>query len=314
MRKLWKPMWIACLPILLVASCQDLAPQPDYNSAGKNLLITPSFRQPTAASFRLVEESPQGLVLKVDQGSLSIGAKPTHDQLFSTLDCKACGWTNELGRPRLPAVRQLVEAPPGAKLSVQFEAPESRVTPLQELGAQHLIFPVQQPVEKLPGARERTPFEMDHELYATDAFYPEKSYSVSGPFVIRGHWLYQVEHYPIRYNPYRAEIQTTPDAHLKVSFIGGSPDLKARQRYSPAFEDWFLLNVVNYQPMLTSRDISTAKYAEGILVIVGNAYAADAGLLDYVETRRAEGHFVSLVPMADLGSSDRDVRNYVIRQ
>ncbi len=327
-------MWIGCLSILMVVACQGTIEESDVSSEGTSPLLPSMYKRPAPTSIRLVEAGPQGITLHANAGSIHIGALPTHGRLFSTMDSPGCGWTNELGKPRLPAIRRFVEVPAGT-CAVQVEAPERSTVLLDQLGADHLIFPVQRPVEKVPGARERTPFEMDEDLYATDAFYPEQSASVSGPFVIRGHRLFLVEYLPFRYNPYRASIQTTPTATLRLALQGGPtvPGEEATlKRFSPTFDAWLGTNVLNYHPSLAGkqratdgkpsseawrsqakedRDISTDKYAEGILFVVGNAYTSNTELLNYIDARRAEGHLVTMVPMSDIGATDTALRAYV---
>jgi len=305
---------IWCLPILLMAACQDQSTEPDLDSRKNLLFQQSSFRQPVAGSIKLLANSPQGVSLLVKPGSLNIGTKLDHKQLFSTLDCDSCGWTNELGKPRLPVIRRFVEVPAGSEVSAQFKASDRQTIKLADLGAQHVILPVQRSIEKLPGAAERTPFEMNTELYSQDAFYPDQDVSISKPFVIRGHWLVMVEAYPLQYNPARAEIQHISDATLELTFSGKASGPANQKRFSATFAAWFKANVINYQPPAKMRDISTDKYADGFLYVVGNNYASNNDLLNYIEIRRAEGHYVEMVPMSDIGTTDTQLRAYIRTQ
>ena len=305
---------ICCLPVCLCVACQNRSPEPNLDSANKTPFQQSAFRQTQAASIALLADSPLRVSLQVKPGDLNVGLKLVHAKLFSTLDCDSCGWTNELGKPRLPAIRRFVEIPAGAKVMAQFKASDRQTIRLADLGARHQILPVQRPVEKLSGAAARTPFEMDTEHYAQDAFYPAQDVSISKPFMVRGHWLVMVETYPLQYNPVRSEIRRIKDASLELSFLGGTSKNAPQKRFSSAFDAWFKTNVLNYQPPATSRDISTAKYADGFLYIVGNNYVANNDLLNYIETRRAEGHYVEMVPVSDIGNTDTQLRTYIRNQ
>jgi len=123
---------IWCLPILLIAACQDQSNEPDLDSRKNLLFQQSSFRQPVAGSIKLVADSPQGVSLLVKPGNLNVGTKFDHKKLFSTLDCDSCGWTNELGKPRLPVIRQFVEVPAGSQVSAKFKASDRYTTSLAD--------------------------------------------------------------------------------------------------------------------------------------------------------------------------------------
>ncbi len=304
---------VLAIPLLFVFSCQRS--EPESNITSTNTIRQASFyRASSDASVAVLSEGPQSIELRVRAGDLLVGTHKVHGQVFSTLDCDGCGWTNELGKPRLPVIRKFVEIPAGATVSATLSKVRESRSELRELGAQHLILPVQLPVEKTPGAFERTPFKMDEDLYSRDSSYPKNNVSISGPFVMRGHWLAMVEVYPVSYNPYVSKISYIHEAIVHLTFNpGNKAETISEKRYSPTFDRWFAANVINYQHQDT-KGISTAKYAEGILVIAGDSYVDDAGLLNYLDARRAEGHFVSMVPMSTVGSSANDVRSYVISQ
>jgi MYXO-CTERM domain-containing protein len=256
-----------------------------------------------------------------DAVSLSLAALPGRYRVlrtelfgrrFSVLECPNCGVTNEIGRPQLPVVRRFVEAPAGTRPVVEFAARSRKISALSEE-----VLPVQPSVPKLPGAFERAVFARDEELYARDEFYPADDASVSGPLMVRGHHLYLVEYHPFRYNPARREVQTTLEGSLALRFVPA--DLPSAvdpvMAASPAFDAWLSRNVLNARPATRSKGSSTQKYAEGILIIAGTAYAGDPGLAAYVELRRAEGHRVELVSMANVGgSTPAAVRAYIRTQ
>ena len=136
-----------------------------------------------------------------------------------------------------------------------------------------------------------TPFEMDEEFYASDAEDPADDVNISGPYVMRGHWLYLVEVRPYRYNPYRNELSVSAQAELTLTPEGeASPELLERREAlrSSAFDEWLDSQVVNRSLRMRSKGLSTDKYADGILFIVGNAYTDNADLLNYITAREAE--------------------------
>ncbi|MBW2700758.1 MAG: hypothetical protein JRF33_08035 [Deltaproteobacteria bacterium] len=300
--------------MFLFLACQSSDQNNTPDSLEQELSIPPVFWEKQTPTLRLMDSAPKNITLAFDGGGARVGLQSTHDRLFSTLDCPDCGWTNELGKPRLPVIRRFVEVEPGSQLSSSFEAADRNVIRLEAIGAKHLILPVQRPVEKKPGAAKNTPFEMDEELYADDAFYPQDDVQISGPFVMRGHWLYLVEVHPFRYNPYKAELSAPSTATLNLLSKGESlpAQIEARDAsFSPAFDRWMSSKVLNHQPRTLFRGLSTDKYAEGMIFVVGDAYINNANLQNYIATREAEGHKVVTVTMSDIGSSANDLRAYV---
>jgi len=268
-----------------------------------------------APRLELRAEGPTGLVAELGAGRFEVGLQRVQERLFTTLDCPACGTTTALGQPRLPVVRRWVEVPPGMALEARLAGGERRVVALSALGASEPLLPVQPPVEKRPGAFERTPLLLDEEAYARDALFPAEEVSVLGPFEVRGHSLYLVEIAPLRYNPAREELEALTGGLLELAFSGQAEPARAAEaalRASPSHQAWLHRNLLNPPPAL--KGLSTDKYAEGILVVVGNAYAANANLAAYLEERRAEGHKVEVVQMSAIGSTAAQLRAYVRAQ
>lgn len=244
------------------------------------------------------------------------GAGDTHGLTFATLDLPEAGVSTELGRPRLPVIRRFLEIPAGANYSISVQELDSQVFPLRALGIESEIFPVQLPVEKLPGAEAGKPFQKDASVYGRDAFYPELTADVTEPLSIRANQLILAEFTPIQYNPIRREIRVVTRARLDIDLAGGDPAASATDiaaKYSPSFERWFGANVLNHQAGAT-RGTSTDHYAEGILIIAGSAYAGNANLAAYIDSRRAEGYKVELVNVTAIGNSDTAIRTYVRAQ
>ncbi|HSA21155.1 MAG TPA: C25 family cysteine peptidase [Myxococcota bacterium] len=308
---------LGCVALLGVSACQAPGDDPASTASKRDPLQASSLHPAVAPRLELVEQGPTGLLAKLDAGRFEVGLRTTYGRQFSTLGCPGCGTTTELGRPQLPVLRRLVEVPAGMTLTASLAPAGRRSLPLSELGAREALLPVQRPVEKLPGAAALVPFEQDEELYARDALYPAQDVWVSGPFELRGHRLFMVEYAPLRYNPARAELEASAGGLLELRFAG-EPDqagaFAAALRSSPAHDAWLRQNVLNPALPAVPKGVSTDKYAEGILVVVGNAYAANANLAAYVEDRRAEGHKVEVVQMSAIGANDTALRAYVRAQ
>lgn len=267
---------------------------------------------PAEAAVRLLADDSRLVSYQVDVDGVLVGVQPSHGSLFSTLDIPGAGWTAEVGGPRLPVLRRFVEIPAGARAAASLEVLDARVFPLRATGAEFELFPVQLPVEKLPGVVK--PFQKDARVYGADAFYPAAGLTVGEPMVIRGRTLLMVEFAPVRYNPVRGEVEVVRSARIDVRLDGSDMDKSdalAWEKYSPAFERWFEANVTNYRPFDLTKGTSTQKYAEGILYIVGSSYWGNAKLNNWIAQRQADGHKVVAVSTATAGTTDTAIRSYI---
>jgi hypothetical protein len=268
--------------------------------------------QPAGAAVRMLADDGHQISFQIDIEGLQVGVQPSHGALFSTLDVPGAGWTNEVGGPRLPVLRRFVEIPVGATATATIEALDVQTFPLAATGAEFELFPVQLPVEKIPGVTK--PFQKDARIYAADALYPAANLTLAGPLGIRDRNLVLAEFAPVRYNPVRREIEVIRSAVVHLTLRGGDAaksDALAWDKYSPSFERWFEANVTNYRPFDLPKGTSTLKYAEGILYIVGHAYINNAKLIAYVAQRQADGNKVVMVDASTIGTTDTAIRTYV---
>ncbi|RLB52417.1 MAG: hypothetical protein DRI34_14755, partial [Deltaproteobacteria bacterium] len=304
------------LAMVFIAACQgehNQAYQPTTRSSQGILATTAT--PATPARVTVTASNQQGLRLDISLGRLQAGSRRTHGQLFGTIGCPGCGTTSEPGKPRLPVIRRLVEAPPGTRPVAELVDQRETTASLAQLGMRESLLPVQYPVPKIPGAADKIPFVIDQEVYSADAFWPAEPLAVSGPFVVRGRWLYQIEITPVRYNPQRGELKFLRAAELLVSFAGDAqPRSRREEKPSPLFDGWLSENVLNFLPAPVPRGTSTDKYADGMLVIVGDSYSGNANLSAYLEERRAEGLKVEVVPMSTIGTTAAQVRSYIRNQ
>lgn len=297
-----KRFWI--LPVLAVFAVSTL--RADW------LQMRPAHRcSDSRPNVEILVDDTSGVTLDVGIWGAERRVRETHGQRFVEFEIPGEGKSSVTGMPQLPVIRRLVEVPFGASVTVDAEVLESASLSLPGSGVFEDILPVQLPREKVRG--EEKPFQRDEAVYGTDALHPSAFASCSVPLVVRGRNLVLVEFHPIRYNPVRREIQAVTRALLHVRFTGGDRvygEAEAALRRSVSFERRLASSVVNYRPAAAL----SATSLDGILLIVGNAYASNTALASYVADRRAEGFRVEVVPMSGIGTSDMDVRNYIRAQ
>ena len=77
---------------------------------------------------------------------------------FNCITIPGFGYSHVIGEPQLPVLRSMIVMPDGAEAVATIDG-HSQLLSLRDLGAEHLLAPVQTPVPKLPGARESAPLD-----------------------------------------------------------------------------------------------------------------------------------------------------------
>jgi len=199
---------------------------------------------------RIVSGGLDGVLIEIAIPGFGLGEIETGQGRFSRIQIEGCGQTIEIGRAELPVLRRAVEIPQGA--AVEIEIVEKSVTThaLSDLDAPARVYPVQQPVEKLPGASEAAGFDYSDEFYASSAAYPYFEARVAEIGQIRGHRFAMIEVAPARYYPADGRLETLERLVLRVKVTGGDEALTREtinRYYSPAFERSAASALLNYQ-------------------------------------------------------------------
>jgi hypothetical protein len=222
------------------------------------------------------------------------------------------GVTAEVGKPKLPVVRRLVEIPLGATIRLGEVSATIEELPLAELGFPDPILPLQPPVPKIPGAAERASLVIDEQHYRTDAMWPSELVRVREVGIWRQMHLALVEIFPVRYNPHRQVINLCTEVQCDLILQGGDPVLteKHRRRYANPFTNrWNAsdLFITTKQP-LWSRDGSSETPVVYLMVVVDDLYGATLPLADW---KRQEGFEVVLVKTSETGYDRENIKDCI---
>ncbi|MEO0247739.1 MAG: C25 family cysteine peptidase, partial [candidate division WOR-3 bacterium] len=216
----------------------------------------------------------------------------------------------DLGKPELPAWRDFIEVPYDAEVSLKIVEIKTEKVSLKEKGIKEKVIPSLPPVPKVPGAKQE--FVFDKKQYETDEFYPTRFATVSYAGEMRGHQLYTVEIFPIRYNPVRDEIEVVTSITLEVTFDGGNLSKTYRELerlYSPYFEYSLSKKVLNYGVFSPAKRNPALPV---VYLLVTPAEWVDS-LRELIEWNRQKGYWVKIARIpGDIPSGDTlSVRNYL---
>jgi hypothetical protein len=263
----------------------------------------------STANIEVLESSARGLSLRVDLPALGAEYISTKGGDFTVLFAAECGYTSSVGEPRLPVIREFIEVPAGADVSVSITHRISETLGLAEKGFSEPVLPVQLPVAKIEGEEERVPFSMDEVLYKTDVFYPGDLVRASEVGMIRGHRLFLLEVFPASYNPARGSIEYTSSVDIRLEFDGGDPTTTRRnieRAWSLPFEQSIQKLALNGGAFSTRANPSLPI---GYLVIADPSFEAD--LEPFIEWKRDKGYSVKLITTTETGGSKEQIKGFI---
>jgi hypothetical protein len=228
---------------------------------------------------------------------------------FQRLSVKGLGVSGELGDPELPAWRRLVEVPQNATM-VTVEVQEEKGALLGlEKAASVPVYPVQLPMEKIPGAKP-SPLVWNKSLYAAKSGLRPSPVEVAPFGRLRGRMLYQVTVYPVDYQPASGELTARTHLQFAIRWTSGKTapawqDARYRTAWSDMADQDMLLN-----PQQAGEKSYTA-FPAAYLIVAAPQFAGDPNLARLVEWKRARGFETTLVSTETTGSTAEEIKAYV---
>jgi hypothetical protein len=233
---------------------------------------------------------------------------------FTRLSVVDGGVWGEIGHPELPAVRKLVSIPYEAVPHLEILNLEVATISFDELGITSPIYPVQAPIEKIPGAWENAPFNFDEAAYSTDAFQLPAMVELGEIGVIRGYRCVELMIHPLDVNPVTRQVKVLSSVDLRISLVGSDMELSraqwARYRSFP-FETMTDRLVMKSTLEPRTRELNGMPEPPLLLIITDPDWEDNADLLDYVEWRFEKGFRPVLKTTDSTGTSATAIKAYL---
>ncbi len=242
--------------------------------------------------------------LRVDVTTTGLTIKTHENKLgrFTEIGWPQAPTAGDIGAPALPVVRRLVAIPAGATADVFCHLGDAVVMDAKTFGQGFMLYPVQPPVEKIPGAIENAEFVIDKYAYDQDAFFCEQPAVLDELGSARGQRLAVLEIHPVSYNPTTGVVQYYPNMNVAVRFTGSSIPRDAL-RPLPGIRG----TVLNPEVVPTVSMRGSGDY----LIVTAEDFASD--IAAFATAKAAQGYTVSTYTVPS-GSSATAIRNYIISQ
>ena len=223
-------------------------------------------------------------------------------------------WSNssvegEIGFPEMPVYRFFLEIPYSAQISVTVLSDDRREYSLSDLGL-YSIRPVQPPLEKIPGACNA--FQIDRAAYSADRYSGKSAAQVENYFLYRGRQIASVIIRPLDYNPGQGKILIHQNLRLRFDFNGGNlaQTQDNLRRCSNPFHDQLIDRMIaNPGVFRTDALPNPVVY---LVILPENPIWMNI-LQPLIDWKHAKGYDVHLVTTAETGTSNTQIRNYILQ-
>lgn len=232
---------------------------------------------------------------------------------FSEIQIPGAYAIGELGTPKLPASKHLIEIPFGAEVSVKVLNYNMTEYKLSEYGINNLLMPAQPSIRKDQTAEEVT-FEYDTKLYEKDGFVSHEMATVEVLGVLRSYRLARITVAPVEYNPVQGIIRVYNDIELEITYTNSDPsvtDYIKSSTYSPYFEP-IKSKLLNGSTRDYPQHPDLTKYPIKYLIVSDRMFEAD--LQPFIQWKTKKGFDVIVAYTDVIGTTYAQIQAYVHAQ
>jgi len=245
--------------------------------------------------------------ISYELGTIEIKTTNTRGGDYSEIFANEYSLTRDEGLPQLPYSQKIISVPLGATVEASIEVKSASSVNLSTKGYSNKIIPAQASVAKCDNI-EDMPFVVNQEIYNADKSFKYEPVTVNEIGILRGMRLFEVNFYPVEYNPVTGDIRVINSADVEIKFINGdifaTEELKAKTR-SFMFEGIYSKNVFNYYP---SR-MSLENYPLGYVIITPNQFLDT--LEPFITWKTEQGYDVTVGVTETIGTSTTAIKNYI---
>jgi hypothetical protein len=269
------------LVLILVAAVAEAGPQP----------------------VQLIVSDDNAIEIAVSASSLVMETVPTDHGSFTSVEVPGFGFTNEVGSPRLPALRSMIEVPLGAEWTVTVENPVFR-----EVRVAAPALPLQPPQPKTGPAPT---FAYDAAAYGRGGFGDAPLASLSDAGMVRGHRVAELAVSPAAYDATTRTVRVLESATVRIT-LRGSDAVATQEMHARYASDAF--DRVLYRALLNggqSREPYMPGGEIGLLVISTPAFYGNSELASFLAWKSQKGFHVTHVSTALTGATKEQIKAYI---
>ncbi|NMC42612.1 MAG: T9SS type A sorting domain-containing protein [candidate division Zixibacteria bacterium] len=267
---------------------------------------------PEAPIVTVVQSDASATVLTVSLSGFSLEETLAEGKEYQKLTLPRHFTTLDIGKPQLPAIREMVAIP--AKAGVSVEVTEVEETSLRG----YLIYPFQTPL--IEGQVPKG-FDIDRETYAANRWYPAQTAEVGDPQIWRDLRVVNLSIYPIRFNPATGQVRVITRMTVRLTFDGMNtvnalpfePKTASRE-YIPLYRQ----TVINYDKLgilpepesIEANDQLDEILTDYDYLIIPVSRFVD-NMLPFTKWKNARGLSTKVTSLSSIGADTLSIKNYI---
>lgn len=217
----------------------------------------------------------------------------------------------DIGEPKLPAIKNLIQIPSNSNISVKVSGYSINEYRLKDFGIETLIYPNQPSVSKEQDIKE-VPFYINKAAYQESGFSNESIATIEVLGTIRGIRIARLQVNPIQYDPTQGVIRVYNDIDVHVTADGASIELEreiAAKTYSPFFEPVLSALSSSFTKSVFDEKPDLTKYPIKMQVISHRMF--EQTLKPYVDWKTQKGFIVDVAYTDQIGTTDQAIISFM---
>ncbi|MCP4711813.1 MAG: DUF1565 domain-containing protein [Planctomycetes bacterium] len=203
-------------------------------------------------------EGGQIITVDVNVSSLQQEIRQADSDTFQLLSIAGYQYLEEIGKPQLPMIREIVGIPDGATV-------EARIVDVSYSTYQGFkIYPAQIP---LTDSEQQQGFVIDEDFYTENGYYPEGIVQLDQPAIWRDITVAGIQVHPVLFNPATGDIRVYDYIQIELVCSDGTVIPKT---VSPMFDQMYRSKIINYNDL-----VITAAYLDRAEMLQNTVTATD---------------------------------------
>lgn len=179
---------------------------------------------------------------------LNIEEHIVSEGVFYTINAPGHTITPDAGKPGLPVLSRLITIPSNSTCNIKITAVKSKIIKPSDYGFSGILFPVQ--IAGTKGSEtQQQGFIIDNSLYGQKGTILSDTVVIDQVGKVRNNQLATFAVYPVRYNPFKNEIEVITSMNIEVTFELDEKRTKSEPSLKSELIDQLLLkSTLNYDP------------------------------------------------------------------
>ncbi len=220
-------------------------------------------------------------------------------------------FSGQIGEPKLPAFKQLIQIPLGADAVVNVKGFSKNEIKLEDVGIFNKLYPVQPSLRKDQNIND-VKFEYSEQSYKKEGYIGKPVASIEVLGTMRGVRIARIEINPVDYNPTEGKIMVYNDIEVEVTFKGADHALEERVRKataSPYFKPIYDRLANSYTKDVYDDHPDLTNYPVRMLMVSHRMF--EATLQPFIEWKTKKGFYVEVAYTDVIGTTNTDIQTFV---